>query len=64
MESSDVARHYGGGDLLAAYLGALREAGEAQHLRIPNIPAKGANLKRNVDEGRIVLIRCVAHAPA
>ncbi|MEO5973702.1 MAG: methyltransferase domain-containing protein [Ilumatobacteraceae bacterium] len=32
------------------------------HLLIPNMPIKGANLKRNVDEGRIVVIRCVADA--
>ena len=32
------------------------------HLLIPNMPAKGANLKRNVDEGRIVVVRCVADA--
>lgn len=32
------------------------------HLLIPNMPVKGANLKRNVDEGRIVVARCVADA--
>jgi ubiquinone/menaquinone biosynthesis C-methylase UbiE len=32
------------------------------HLLIPNMPVKGANLKRNVDEGRIVVVRCVADA--
>ena len=32
------------------------------HLLIPNMQAKGANLKRNVDEGRIVVVRCVADA--
>ncbi len=29
---------------------------------IPNMPIKGANLKRNVDEGRIIVVRCVADA--
>lgn len=32
------------------------------HLLIENMPAKGANLKRNVEEGRLTLIRCVADA--
>lgn len=32
------------------------------HLLIPNMAVKGANLKRNVEEGRIVLVRCVADA--
>jgi ubiquinone/menaquinone biosynthesis C-methylase UbiE len=32
------------------------------HLLIPNMPAKGANLRRNVDEGRIRIVRCVADA--
>ena len=32
------------------------------HLLIPNMPIKGTNLKRNVDEGRIVVVRCVADA--
>lgn len=32
------------------------------HLLIPNMPVKGANLKRNVDEGRIVVVRCIADA--
>lgn len=32
------------------------------HLLIPNMPIKGANLKRNVDEGRIIVVRCVADA--
>ncbi len=31
-------------------------------LLIPNMPVKGANLKLNVDQGRIVIIRCVAEA--
>jgi ubiquinone/menaquinone biosynthesis C-methylase UbiE len=31
-------------------------------LLIPNMPAKGANLQRNVEEGRIVVVRCVADA--
>jgi ubiquinone/menaquinone biosynthesis C-methylase UbiE len=32
------------------------------HLLIPNMPLKGKNLKRAVDEDRIVLVRCVADA--
>ena len=32
------------------------------HLLIPDMPTKGANLKRNVDEGRIIVVRCVADA--
>lgn len=32
------------------------------HLLIPNMPVKGANLKRNADEGRIIVVRCVADA--
>lgn len=32
------------------------------HLLIPDLAAKGANLARNVEEGRLVLIRCVADA--
>lgn len=32
------------------------------HLLIPDMPIKGANLKRNVDEGRIIVVRCVADA--
>ncbi len=32
------------------------------HLLISNMATKGANLKRNVEEGRIVIIRCVADA--
>jgi sarcosine/dimethylglycine N-methyltransferase len=31
-------------------------------LLISDMPAKGANLKRNVEEGRLTLIRCVAEA--
>lgn len=30
------------------------------HLLIPNMPMKGANLRRNAEEGRIVVVRCVA----
>lgn len=32
------------------------------HLLIRDMPTKGANLKRNVEEGRLTLIRCVASA--
>jgi len=32
------------------------------HLLIHDMPTKGANLKRNVEEGRLTLIRCVATA--
>ncbi len=32
------------------------------HLLITDMPTKGANLKRNVEEGRLTLIRCVADA--
>lgn len=32
------------------------------HLLIPNMAEKGANLKRNVDEDRIAVVRCVADA--
>ncbi len=32
------------------------------HLVIANMAEKGANLKRNVEEGRLTLIRCVARA--
>lgn len=32
------------------------------HLLIPNMPVKGANLRRNAEEGRIAIIRCVADA--
>ena len=32
------------------------------HLLIPNMPVKGANLQRNVEEDRIVVVRCVADA--
>jgi MPBQ/MSBQ methyltransferase len=32
------------------------------HLLIPNLPVKAGNLQRNVEEGRIVLVRCVADA--
>ncbi len=31
-------------------------------LLIPDMPTKGANLKRTVDEGRIIVVRCVADA--
>lgn len=32
------------------------------HLLIHDMPTKGANLKRNVEEGRLTLVRCVADA--
>ena len=32
------------------------------HLLIPNMPVKGANLQRNVEEDRLVVVRCVADA--
>ncbi len=32
------------------------------HLLISDMPTKGSNLKRNVEEGRLALIRCVADA--
>lgn len=32
------------------------------HLMIPNLAEKGANLRRNVEEGRIIVVRCVAEA--
>ncbi len=32
------------------------------HLLISDMPSKGANLKRNVEEGRLTLVRCVADA--
>ena len=32
------------------------------HLLIKDMPTKGANLKRNVEEGRLTLVRCVADA--
>ena len=32
------------------------------HLLIVDMPTKGANLKRNVEEGRLTLVRCVAVA--
>lgn len=32
------------------------------HLLIPNMPVKGANLRRNAEEGRIAIVRCVADA--
>lgn len=32
------------------------------HLLIADMPTKGANLKRNVEEGRLTLVRCVAEA--
>jgi MPBQ/MSBQ methyltransferase len=47
-------------------LGAGPPAGPASplglHLLIPDMPAKGANLQRNVDEQRIVIVRGVADA--
>ena len=32
------------------------------HLLIRDMPTKGANLKRNVEEGRLAHVRCVAGA--
>lgn len=32
------------------------------HLIVPNVPEKGANLRRNAEEGRIIVVRCVAEA--
>ncbi len=32
------------------------------HLIIPNMAEKGLNLRRNVEEGRIIVVRCVAEA--
>lgn len=32
------------------------------HLLIQNAPEKGANLRRNAEEGRIIVVRCVAEA--
>ena len=32
------------------------------NLLIPNLPVKGANLRRNAEEGRIAIVRCVADA--
>lgn len=32
------------------------------HLLIENAPEKGANLRRNAEEGRIIVVRCVAEA--
>ena len=32
------------------------------HLLIPNMPVKGANLRRNAEEGRIAIVRGVADA--
>ena len=32
------------------------------HLLIPNLIEKGVNLRRNVEEGRIIVVRCVADA--
>ncbi len=53
-------------DAVAFY--AALAAGPAQnqplglHLLIEDMPTKGANLKRNVEEGRLMLVRCVADA--
>lgn len=32
------------------------------HLIVPNVSEKGANLRRNAEEGRIIVVRCVAEA--
>lgn len=32
------------------------------HLLIPDLPTKGANLRRNVEEDRLALVRCIADA--
>jgi ubiquinone/menaquinone biosynthesis C-methylase UbiE len=54
-------------DLTHEAVGSLRQlsgppSGLGPHLVVPDMAARAANLRRNVDEGRVVLVRVVADA--
>jgi MPBQ/MSBQ methyltransferase len=53
-------------DALAFFIGLAEAPPVLQplglHLLIPDMPVKGANLRRNVEEGRLVVVRAVADA--